>query len=237
MILTDDNFATIVKAVELGRGLYDNLTKYIRFQMGVLVGFIVTFLGASIFNVVGGVPFLPLQTLWVNFTTQVFQAIGLGYGKTSEGLMERKPRSPEKPILTRSLLAWLAIAGFVMGAGTLGVIWWGADHHTHEIARTMGLTTFSLMNLLFSIESRDERRSIFSFDFVEDHRFVTFSGMSLVAIVLGTELRLFQKILHTVSLTFHQWLLCIVVSLAIVAAAEIRKVLARRRETGEAVPA
>ena len=85
MILTDDNFATIVKAVELGRGLYDNLTKYIRFQMGVLVGFIVTFLGASIFNIVGGVPFVPLQTLWLNFTTQVFQAIGLGYGKPARG--------------------------------------------------------------------------------------------------------------------------------------------------------
>ena len=99
MILTDDNFATIVKAVELGRGLYDNLVKYIRFQMGVLVGFIVTFLGASILNIAGGVPFLPLQTLWVNFTTQVFQAIGLGYGEPSEGLMERRPRKPEQPIL------------------------------------------------------------------------------------------------------------------------------------------
>ena len=76
----DDNFATIVQAVELGRGLYDNLTKYIRFQMGVLVGFIVTFLGASIFNIVGGVPFVPLQTLYMNFTTQVLEAIGLGYG-------------------------------------------------------------------------------------------------------------------------------------------------------------
>ena len=85
MILTDDNFATIVKAVELGRGLYDNLTKYIRFQMGVLVGFIVTFLGASIFNIVGGVPFVPLQTLYVNFTTQVLQAIGLGYGRPARG--------------------------------------------------------------------------------------------------------------------------------------------------------
>ena len=96
MILTDDNFATIVKAVELGRGLYDNLTKYIRFQMGVLIGFIVTFLGASIFNVVGGVPFVPLQTLYVNFTTQVLQAIGLGYGKPAEGLMQRKPRASER---------------------------------------------------------------------------------------------------------------------------------------------
>ena len=96
MILTDDNFATIVKAVELGRGLYDNLTKYIRFQMGVLVGFIVTFLGASIFNIVGGVPFVPLQTLYVNFTTQVLQSIGLGYGRPAEGLMKRKPRDSRR---------------------------------------------------------------------------------------------------------------------------------------------
>ena len=58
MILTDDNFSTIVKAVELGRGLYDNLTRYIRFQMGALFGFIVTFLGSSILNILGGVPFL-----------------------------------------------------------------------------------------------------------------------------------------------------------------------------------
>ncbi len=78
MILTDDNFATIVKAVELGRRLYDNLVKYIRFQMGALAGMIVTFLGASILNIVSGIPFLPMQTLWVNFTTQIFQAIGLG---------------------------------------------------------------------------------------------------------------------------------------------------------------
>ncbi|MBV8302718.1 MAG: HAD-IC family P-type ATPase, partial [Acidimicrobiia bacterium] len=80
MILTDDNFSTIVKAVELGRALYDNLKKYIRFQIGVLLGFIVAFLGASIFNVAQGVPFLPLQTLWINFTTDLFLAIGLGYG-------------------------------------------------------------------------------------------------------------------------------------------------------------
>jgi len=72
--------STIVRAVELGRGLYDNLTKYIRFQMGVLFGLVFTFLGCAIGNVVGGVAFVPLQTLWVNFSTQVFQAVGLGYG-------------------------------------------------------------------------------------------------------------------------------------------------------------
>jgi magnesium-transporting ATPase (P-type) len=67
------------KVVELGRGLSDNLVKYIRFQMSVLAGMIITFLGASILNVASGVPFTPLHTLWVNFTTQVFQAVGLGF--------------------------------------------------------------------------------------------------------------------------------------------------------------
>ena len=85
MILTDDNFATIVQAVERGRALYDNLLRYIRFQMASLFGFIGTFLGASIFNILGGVPFLPLQTLWINFTVTVFQAIGLGYSKPRDG--------------------------------------------------------------------------------------------------------------------------------------------------------
>ena len=136
MILTDDNFSTIVKAVELGRGLYDNLVKYIRFQMGCLFGFIMSFLGASIFNIAGGVPFLPLQTLWINFTTLLFQAIGLGYGKPADGLMERKPRPPDRPILTRGLLIWLVVVGLVMGGGTLGVISWAEQARTTRRSRT-----------------------------------------------------------------------------------------------------
>ena len=165
MILTDDNFATIVKAVELGRGLYDNLTKYIRFQMGVLVGFIVTFLGASIFNIVGGVPFVPLQTLYVNFTTQVFQAIGLGYGQPRRGLMKRKPRPSDEQILPRPLLIWVAIAGLVMGGATLGLIAWADDHYdSGAVARTMGLTSFAFSNVFFAFCTRDEQRSVFSLD-------------------------------------------------------------------------
>jgi Ca2+-transporting ATPase len=242
MILTDDNFATIVKAVELGRGLYDNLTKYIRFQMGVLVGFIVTFLGASIFNIVGGVPLLPLQTLYVNFTTQVAQAIGLGYGKPSEGLMARKPRSPDEPMLDRALLVWLGIAGFVMGAGTLGVIWWASDHHTDEVARTMGLATFSFANLFFSFVVRDEKRSVFSLDVLDDKKFISASAISFAAIVLGAQLDLFHRILHTVDLTLREWLMCLIVGFAIVLVSEARKLWLRRREgeseqTPELVPA
>ena len=120
MILTDDNFATIVKAVELGRSLYDNLMRYIRFQMACLFGFIATFLGASIFNILSGIPFLPLQTLWINFTVDVFQAIGLGWSKPREGLMEQPPRPKDTQILPRPLLIWLIFSGLVMAVGTLG---------------------------------------------------------------------------------------------------------------------
>jgi Ca2+-transporting ATPase len=230
MILTDDNFATIVKAVELGRGLYDNLTKYIRFQMGVLVGFIVTFLGASIFNVVGGVPFVPLQTLYVNFTTQVLQAIGLGYGKPADGLMKRKPRGSEEPILPRPLLIWVAIAGLVIGGATLGLIAWADDHYNSStVARTMGLTSFAFSNVFFSFCTRNERRSVFSLDVLEDRMFLLCSAGSFAAIVLGTELGVLQRILNTVHLDLHQWLLCLVVGLAIIPVSEGRRLLLERR--------
>jgi Ca2+-transporting ATPase len=230
MILTDDNFATIVSAVRLGRGLYDNLTKYIRFQMGVLVGFIVTFLGASIFNVVGGVPFVPLQTLYVNFTTQVFQSIGLGYGKPGEGLMTRKPRASDEQILPRPLLIWVAIAGLVMGGSTLALIAWADDHYNHaQIARTMGLTMFALSNVFFSFTARDEHKSVFSLDVLGDRMFLYCTGGSLLAILLGTELGFLQRILHTEHLDLHQWFICVCVAFAIVPVAEARRLLLARR--------
>jgi P-type Ca2+ transporter type 2C len=229
MILTDDNFATIVKAVELGRGLYDNLVKYIRFQMGVLAGLIITFLGASVLNVVSGVPFTPLQTLWVNFTTQVFQSIGLGYGAPTAGVMERRPRKPGQPILVRADTVWFVIAGLIMAAATLAIIA-GAEHEEGtQLARTMGLTTFGIANLLFSFTTRDDRQSVFSLDTFRDRTFIVLSLMSAGAIIFATELRFFQRILDTVELTGNQWLICIAGGSVIVVASEIRKALLRRR--------
>ena len=93
MILTDDNFATIVTAVEGGRGLYDNLMKYVRVQMIMLAGFILLFVGAGIFTIANGTPLLPLQILWINFAIDVLLAFGLGFDAPTPGLMQRRPRS------------------------------------------------------------------------------------------------------------------------------------------------
>ena len=129
MILTDDNFATIVKAVELGRALYDNLMRYIRFQMASLFGFIATFLGASIFNILGGVPFLPLQTLWINFTVTVFLAIGLGYSKPRAASWTTR-RGPRMSRSCRAPLAlWLVFVGLVFAV---------ADARPDRVGRATG---------------------------------------------------------------------------------------------------
>jgi Ca2+-transporting ATPase len=93
----------------------------------------------------------------------------------------------------------------------------------------MGLTAFAFANLFFSFTTRDERRSVFSLDVLEDKMFLLCSAGSLAAIVLGTELGLFQRILHTVHLGIRQWLLCFVVGLAIIPVSEARRLWLERR--------
>jgi P-type Ca2+ transporter type 2C len=228
MILTDDNFSTIIKAVELGRGLYDNLARYIRFQIAGLFGYIITFLSASIFNVADGIPLLPLQTLWVSFTMLSIQSVGLGYSKPAAGLMERPPLPPSQPILTRGRIVWLALVGLLMAIGALSVTSWAEQTHGLAIARTMGMVTFALYLLCFSIESKDERDSAFSLDTFSDKTFVITTSGSFVLLVLSTVLSIFQTVLKTVRLDVRQWLICTAVALSIVVAAEIRKAVLRR---------
>src|SRR5690348_10056699 len=237
MILTDDNFSTIVKAVEVGRGLYDNLARYVRFQIGGLFGYIFTFLGASIFNVAKGIPLLPLQTLWVSFTMLSIQSVGLGYSKPAAGLMDRPPLPPTKPILTRGLIVWLALVGLVMTVGTLGVISWAEHEHGLAIARTMGMVTFALFLLFFSIESKDQRDSAFSLDTFSDKTFIVTTSGSFVLLILSTVLDIFHTVMKTVTLDVRQWLICAAVALSIVVAAEIRKAVLRRTASKAIRPA
>jgi Ca2+-transporting ATPase len=236
MILADDNFSTITEAVELGRGLYDNLARYIRFEMGCMFGFILTFLGASIIDIAHGEPLRPLQVLWVAFTTVTIQSIGLGYSKPAERLMERQPRSPSQPIMSREVLAWLASVGLVMAAGTLSLVSWAQQEHTLTIARTMGLVAFSLLNLFFSIEAKDERESAFSLSTFSDRTFALTTGVSVFLIVAATIVEPCQAILKTTSLDEAQWLLCVAVALSIIVISEIRKAL-RRRAGAHVIPA
>jgi len=149
--------------------------------------------------------------------------------------MERPPLPPSRPILTRGLIAWLAFAGLLMAIGTLSVISWADQAHGLDIARTMGMVTFALFILFFSIESKDDQESAFSLDTFADKTFANTTSGSFLLLVLSTGLGIFHTVMKTVTLDAVQWLICTAVALSVVAAAEIRKAVLRRRTAATAV--
>jgi Ca2+-transporting ATPase len=228
MILTDDNFATIVNAVEYGRAIYDNLCKYIRFQMEALVGFIASFLGAAMLGIAGGIPFAPLAVLWVNFLVQVPIAIALGFDKPSPGLMENKPRPLSQPVLSR--MQWLRIVflGIIMAAGTLAVEAY-YERIDAVLASTMALTVFSLFSIAIGLSARSETQTVLNRDILADRRQVEIYGLTLILVFLATELRFLQRILGTTSLNGDQWWICFGVAFTLLLIDESIKFVMRRR--------
>jgi len=238
MILTDDNFATIVEAVEGGRGIYDNLMKYVRVQLIMLGGFILTFVGAGIFDVANGSPLTPLQILWINFAVDVLLAIGLGFDAPAPGLMQRAPRDASAPIVDRQLGTRLVVASVLMAVLALVVVAWGEDRYDLAVATTMGLTTLSLMHIVAALETREPTESIFTRYTIANRRFVQLIAAALVLTFLVTELRPLQRIFDTVSLTSSQWGICLLGPIVFLALAELGKFLGRREaRPGELAPA
>jgi Ca2+-transporting ATPase len=227
MILTDDNFATIVAAVEGGRGLYDNLMKYIRVQMIMLAGFILTFVGAGIFDIANGTPLLPLQILWINFAIDVLLALGLGFDAPTPGLMRRQPRPPDQPVITRALGVRLGLAGLLVAIGTLSAVAWAEGRHGFAVATTMGLVTASLLHIVAALEWRDPERSMFSRSTIANGRFNLLMLTALSLTFLATAIPGLRRILGTVELNGDQWRVCWIVAISYVALAELGKLVFR----------
>jgi Ca2+-transporting ATPase len=228
MILTDDNFATIVKAVEYGRALHDNLIKYIRFQMAVLIGLIASFIGAALFAIAGGIPFAPLLVLWINFAIQVPIAVAIGFGTPSLGLMGRPPRPVRAPILSRAQWIRIIVLGILMAAGTLLVRAYAEPLVGVAVATTLSLTTFTLYNIFTGLAARDEKQTVFNRDILADRRQLALYGLALLLALLVTELGFLQHIFGTTSLTFGQWLICAAVAATLLIVDEGIKFFLRR---------
>jgi Ca2+-transporting ATPase len=229
MILTDDNFATIVKAVEFGRAIYDNLSNFIRFQMTALVAFIAAYLGAAFFVIAGGVPFTPLIVLWINFLIQVPIAIALGFDKPAPGLMERKPRPLIQPVLSRSQWVRIAFIGILMAAGTLILEAVSAPGGAAMVA-TMGFVVFSLYQVITGLSARNETHSAFNRDIFSDRSQLMLYGLALLFIIVPVELG-FPRFLGLTRLSGNQWLICIVFAFALLLVDEVIKFFMRRRRS------
>jgi len=236
MILTDDNFATIVSAVEYGRALYDNLLKYLRFQMSTLVAYIAIFIGAGIFGIAGGVPLTPLQILWINMVIDIPIAVALGFDQPTGGLMGRAPRPVGAPVLSRANWVRLCIQGFVMTVGALVAYQIGESNYETAVAATMLLTTLSLFHVAAGLMARDQHNTIFSRAAIPGPTQLRRYAIALLAIILVTTIGFLQRIFQTTELSFSQWSICIGLAASLVVVEEAIKLIIRRRDRRGVTP-
>jgi Ca2+-transporting ATPase len=228
MILTDDNFATIVKAVEFGRTIYDNLLKYIRYQMATLVGFILIFLGSALFNIVSGVPFTPGQILWINFLVDAPPGIALGQDKETPGLMQRKPRPANQSIISRWLAVWLGLVGFTMAASCLAAMAYFEKIYSVEVVQTIGFITFSMTHIFAALSYRDPDHSVFTRDTFNNSRLNWALLIALLSIIVPTKLDFLAKSMGLIDMPFFPgWLYCLLLASLTLWVSEIYKWVSR----------
>ncbi|HEY6533800.1 MAG TPA: HAD-IC family P-type ATPase, partial [Acidimicrobiales bacterium] len=225
MVLTDDNFATIVGAVERGRTIYDNIVKFVRFQLATNMGAISTILGASLFGL--PVPFSPIQVLWVNLIADGPPAMTLGIDNPQPGIMDRSPIPGDAAILTPRRISKLVFLGVVMAAGVLTMFVWARNEYSEEIALTMAFTAFVSQQMVNVFNSRTESGSVFCrYTFTNWRLWAVVAGV-MVLQIMATNWGPLQSLFGTVHLTWTQWGIALLVASTVLWVEEARKLAVR----------
>jgi Ca2+-transporting ATPase len=222
LVLTDDNFATIVAAVRDGRTIYDNIVKFVRFQLSTNIGAILAILGASLAGLAA--PFTAIQILWVNLIMDGPPAIALGVDPPSPGTMDRAPRRPGSAILPRHRLAVLVWTGALMAAGTIAVLALAPE----ATAPTMAFTVFVLFQVFDAINVRTEHGGSLGRHALVNPRLWAALGTVVVLQVLAVQWSLLQGVFDTTALTATEWLVVVAVAAGLLAVEETRKRLVHR---------
>jgi P-type Ca2+ transporter type 2C len=232
MILSDDNFATIVFAVEQGRKIYDNLKKYIRFVLILLVVFVLTFLGATLFNIAAGEPFTPAQVLWIHFFVNAAFGLALGFDKETPGLMRTRPRPRGESVLTPRLIVAVGLTGLVITVGLLLLLSVGTDAFGGlEVARSVAFTSFSLCLIVAALECRSETGTVLT-TATFDSKQMNWTLLAEFALsVLVTQMDVFNRLLDTTPITLAQFGWALVPALALLVLWEAGKAVVRRADS------
>ena len=235
MILSDDNFATIIRAVERGRMVFDNLNKFVRFVVIELVAYVITFLGASILNIAAGQPFTPAQILYINFLVNAPLGVALGMDKEAPGLMTKQPRPRDASIMTVGLLTTAGLVGLFMATTTLALIAYGTNERGGlAVGSSMGLTAFSLMIVVAAFQARSVTDSALNMTSFDNSKLNWTALVELVLAVLITQLDAMRRIFDTMQLGVTEWSLSLIPAVVLFFVWEIGKLIARRRPGGRA---
>ena len=225
MVLTDDNFATIVRAVKEGRTIYDNIVKFVRFQLATNMGALGTVLSASLLG--WPVPFSPIQILWVNMIMDGPPAMALGLEPARDRLMRDPPRSPDADIMPWRRIGKLAAFGLTMTAGTLGVFAFAMQQGQAARAPTLAFTTFVLFQFFNVFNARAETGSAFDRHFFANRVLWLALGAVLGLQVIVVHWPPAQAIFDTTDLSATDWLLATAVASTVLLFEEARKLAAR----------
>jgi len=230
MILSDDNFATIVFAVGQGRKIFDNLTKYIRFVLVLLVVFVLTFLGAALFNIAAGEPFTAAQVLWVHFVVNAPFGFALGFDRESPGLMGRRPRPRGESVLTPAMLATVGLAGLAITIGLLLMLQLGEwRFHSSAIGNSIAFTAFALCLIVTAAECRSQTASVLTTDTFDSRQFNRAAVLEPALAVLITQLDALRRILGTEQLQMRQFAWALLPAIGLLLLWELAKWIVRRQ--------
>jgi P-type Ca2+ transporter type 2C len=222
MVLTNDNFATIVEAVQEGRTIYDNLLKFIRFQLSTTFGAILTVFCAPLIGLPE--PFTPIQILWIAMIMDGPPAIALGVDPARPGLMTEPPRARHAVILPLWRLGHIFTFGALMVVGTLGALFYGLQGARPESALTLAFTTFVLFQLCNVFNARVETGSAFTAHFFSNRPLWLALGGVVGLHVVAVHWSVAQALFQTTDLSLTEWGIASGIAISILLLEELRKV-------------
>ncbi|WP_165986706.1 HAD-IC family P-type ATPase [Streptomyces sp. YIM 98790] len=234
MVLTDDDFSTIVRAVREGRAIYDNITTFVRFQLSTNVGAILTLLT----TVVAGMPapMTAIQLLWVNIIMDGPPAMALGIDPPREGVMRRPPRPSGERILSARRLTTITRAGAIMATGTVAVFAVARGLTGAATAATMAFTTFVLFQLFNALNARSGSGPVLGRHQLHNRLLWVCLAAVLALQVLVVQAPFAQGVFDTVSLGPAQWAVCLAVASTVLWTEHLWRVLTARRGHREPLP-
>jgi P-type Ca2+ transporter type 2C len=227
MVLTDDNFATIVNAIEEGRLIFNNLRNVIFFLVTTNLGEIILLTSAIIFNL--PLPLTAVMILWVNLVTDGPFAPAIGVEPKHYDLLKDKPRDPKENIITKAFFIRMLILAHVMGGGALFIYLFTLDNDNFEYARTVTFTMLAVFQWANAFNARSETQSIFQIGLFSN-KWILIANAIVMVLQLGVIYTPFgNKIFGTVPIELSDWGLIIAISFTILIADELRKFILRKR--------
>lgn len=206
VILTDDNFASIVDAVQEGRIIYSNIKKFVSFLLSCNIGEILIVLVSILMKL--PVPLLPIQLLWLNLVTDSFPALALGVEKGDEDIMNQPPRDPQEPILDKKTSIRIAVQSIAITIATISAYQYGLHHFTEQTlegARTIAFVTLILAELLRSYSARSESHTVMSIGMFSNRALTLGTVFSLFMTLIVVYIPFMRTLFHTVFLGAEEW--------------------------------